>query len=182
MVGRVGIEPTKDISPSDLQSDSVDHLDTDPDRAADGLRPHDILFTGQTLFRLSYSGEYSKTTPTGHDPAVSALTMLRVGQLHHRARAAGVPDKHACCEFFSFCFVCQVSHSPGIRLLRFQQRGRRCCRLLPAHCALEKEKREGVYPSRLSSRWRLVQVFSSISLQAHMYSSRAGPQYQTVCW
>ncbi len=98
MMGRVGIEPTKDISPSDLQSDSVDHLDTDPEGAADGLRPHDILFTGQTLFRLSYSGKIIGTTPTGYDPAVSTSTVLCVSHLHHRARAAGMSIGHACCE------------------------------------------------------------------------------------
>jgi hypothetical protein len=110
MMGRVGIEPTKDISPSDLQSDSVDHLDTDPERAADGLRSHDFLFTGQALCQLSYSGEIIGTTPTGHDPVLSTLTMLCVSQLHHEAKAAGVFFMHACSGIFLLlvCSRCRI--------------------------------------------------------------------------
>lgn len=52
-------------------------------------------------FVLFYNEQEYQATPTGNDPAVSASTVLCVGQLHHGAKAASIYMKHACSELFS---------------------------------------------------------------------------------
>jgi hypothetical protein len=70
--------------------------------------------------------------------------------------------------------LCQVSQSPGFRLLRFQQKGRFGYPLRPG----ERKTRRGSF-LRAFSVDGLIQLLSSISLQALPYSSWAEPQYQT---